>query len=127
LDTLSAALNALKTSEERGDTKATLRPASKQIKEVLLILQREGYVGDFEFVDDGKSGEFSVTLAGKINGIGVIKPRFSVKVVDWEKWEERYLPARDIGFIVASTSKGIITHKQAKLDGIGGKLLCFVY
>lgn len=127
MDTLAIALNALKTCEERGDAKARIKPASKQIKQVLLILQKEKYVGDFEFEDDGKSGAFSVSLLGKINDLGVIKPRFSVKTGEWEKFEERYLPARDVGFIVASTSSGIMTHEQAKQKGLGGRLLCYVY
>ena len=127
MDTLASALNAIKTSEERGETRARIRPASRLVKQVLLILQAEKYVGDFEFVDDGKSGEFSVSLVGKVNDLRVIKPRFSVKLGEWEKFEERFLPARDVGIIISSTPKGILTHKQAKKKGLGGRLLCYVY
>ena len=126
-DTLATALNSLKSSEQRGHSKARVKPASKELKQVFLILQQEKYVGDFEFVDDGKSGEFSVSLLGRINGAGVIKPRFSVKAGEWEKWEERFLPGREMGIIVTSTSQGVMTHKQAREKGIGGKLLCYVY
>lgn len=121
------ALNSLKSAEMRGHSKAVAKPASKEIKQVLLILQKEKFVGDFEFVDDGKSGSFNVTLSGKINDAGVIKPRFSVKVGEWEKFEERYLPARGLGLIIASTPQGVMTHQQAKKKGIGGRLLCYIY
>jgi len=127
LDTLAMALNSLKSAEMRGHSKAEIKPASKEIKEVLLILQKQKFVGDFEFVDDGKSGSFAVTLAGKINNAGVVKPRFSVKVDEWEKFEERYLPARELGMIIASTPQGIMTHQDAKKKGIGGRLLCYIY
>lgn len=127
MDTLSNALNSIKMSEMRGRRESRLRPASKIIKQVLLLLQREGYVGDFEFVDDGKSGEFIVKLVGKINDCGVVKPRFPVRKADWENYEERYLPGRGIGLLIATTPQGVMTHAEAKDKGIGGRLLCFVY
>jgi small subunit ribosomal protein S8 len=114
-------------AELRGRDTVTVRPASKVLKQVLLLLQRQGYVGDFEFIDDGKSGEFTVKLVGKINDCGVVKPRFSVKKTDWEKFEQRYLPARDIGLLVVSTSAGIMTHSEAKEKGLGGRMMSFVY
>ncbi len=127
MDTLASALNSIKMAELRGRDTVTVRPASKVLKQVLLLLQRQGYVGDFEFIDDGKSGEFTVKLVGKINDCGVVKPRFSVKKTDWEKFEQRYLPARDIGLLVVSTSAGIMTHSEAKEKGLGGRMMSFVY
>ncbi len=127
MDTLASALNSIKMAELRGRDGVVVRPASKVLKQVLLLLQNQGYVGDFEFVDDGKSGEFSVKLVGKINDCGVVKPRFAVKKSEWEKFEQRYLPARGVGLLVATTSQGIMTHGQAKEKGLGGRMLCFVY
>ena len=127
MDTLASALNTIKMGELRGRDSVTVRPASKVLKQVLSLLQRQGYVGDFEFVDDGKSGEFTVKLVGKINDCGVVKPRFSVRKSEWEKYEQRYLPARGIGLIVSTTSQGIMTHDEAKEKGLGGRLLCFVF
>ncbi len=127
MDTLANALNSIKMAEFRGRNAVTLRPASKIIRSVLLLLQREGFVGDFEFVDDGKSGEFTIKLVGRINDCGAVKPRFAVKKNDWEKYEERYLPGRGIGFLVVSTPAGIMTHNEAKEKNTGGRMLCFVY
>ncbi len=67
------------------------------------------------------------TLAGQINDCGVIKPRYSVKTDDLEKFEARYLPAQDFGVLILTTTKGVLTHTQAKNGGVGGKLLAFVY
>ncbi|MBI5229153.1 30S ribosomal protein S8 [Candidatus Micrarchaeota archaeon] len=127
MDTVGDALNAIKVSEMKGKPQARIAPASKIIREVLAILQREGYVGEFEFIDDGKSGSFVVNLVGKINQCGVVKPRFSVKAGDWEKHEQRFLPAKGVGLLVVSTPKGIMTHQQAKEQALGGRLLAFVY
>jgi small subunit ribosomal protein S8 len=127
MDTLANAINSIKVAETKGKPDARIRPASKVIKEVLLLLQREGYVGEFEVEDDGKSGVINLKLAGKIMSCGVIKPRYPVKKEDWKKFEERYLPSRDAGLLVATTPQGIMTHKEAKEKGVGGRLLCYVY
>ena len=127
MDTLANAINAIKVAESKGKAQAAIKPASKIIREVLLLLQKEGYVGEFEVIDDGKSGEIALKLAGRIMNCGVIKPRFPVGKGDWEKFEERYLPARDVGLLIVSTPQGMLTQKQAKEKGIGGRLLCYVY
>ncbi len=127
MDTLANALNCLKVAETKGRTQAKIRPASKTIREVLLLLQAQGYIGEFKFVDDGKSGEFIVTLAGKINNAGAVKPRFAVSKKTWEKFETRFLPAKGVGILVVSTPQGIMSHSQAQEKNMGGRLLCFVY
>ena len=49
------------------------------------------------------------------------------KLDEFEKWEKRYLPAREFGLLILSTSKGVIEHKKAKQTKTGGKLLAYVY
>ncbi len=127
MDTLANALNCLKVAEIKGKTQAKLKPASRVIREVLLLLQKKGYVGEFKFVDDGKSGEFVVTLAGKINDAGAVKPRFAVSKKTWEKFETRFLPAKGVGILVVSTPQGIMSHTEAQEKNLGGRLLCFVF
>jgi small subunit ribosomal protein S8 len=45
----------------------------------------------------------------------------------FEEWEKKFLPSRDVGIMVVSTSKGIIAHKDAQEKNIGGRLLAFIY
>ncbi|MFA6330107.1 MAG: 30S ribosomal protein S8 [Candidatus Micrarchaeia archaeon] len=125
-DNLANALNAVKVSEGKGKHEIVV-PASKLIREVLAILQREGYIGDFEFREDGKNGTIRVGLVGKVNNCGIVSPRFAAKQDEWEKWEQRYLPARNVGMLIISTSKGLLTNVQAREQGVGGRLLAFVY
>ncbi len=66
-------------------------------------------------------GKFKVQLLGKINDVGAIKPRFSVKASELMKWEEKYLPARNVGILILSTSKGVLSHLEAKQMNIGGR------
>ncbi len=125
-DLISDMLSAIKTNERFGKKTAAVK-ASKTEKDILLILQKNGYVGSFELIEDGKGGKFEIQLVGKVNDCGSVRPRFAVKAGDMEKWERRFLPASGVGFILVSTSKGILTHIEARQQKIGGKLLAYVY
>jgi small subunit ribosomal protein S8 len=126
-DPLANALSTIKNAERRGKGKCIIQPSSKIIGGVLNLLKDRGYVGSYEFVDDGKAGVFQVNLIGNINNCGVIKPRYPIKTNDLERWESRYLPARDFGLLILTTTEGIISHSDARKKGIGGKLLAYVY
>lgn len=127
IDTLSNGLTTLMNNEFRNKTSCVISPASKMLGRVLRVLQLNGYVGEFEFVEDGRSGKFRVQLLGRINKCGAVKPRYSVKADGFENWEKTFLPAREMGILVVSTSSGVVSHKEAKQKSVGGKLLAFVY
>jgi small subunit ribosomal protein S8 len=126
-DPLANALSTIKNAERKGKGKCIIQPSSKVIGGVLNLLKDRGYVGSYEYVDDGKAGIFQVDLIGSINNCGVIKPRYPIKRNDLDRWESRYLPARDFGLLILTTTEGIISHTDARKKGIGGKLLAYVY
>ncbi|MFY9606176.1 MAG: 30S ribosomal protein S8 [Thermoplasmata archaeon] len=126
-DTLNDAMAVIKNAEKVGKGECTVRPSSKLVGRVLRVMQESGYIRQFELVEDGRSRMFKVALSGQINDCGVIRPRYSVKVADLEKYEARYLPAQDFGVLILTTTKGVVTHMEAKKGGVGGKLLAFVY
>ena len=125
-DTLANALNTMKNAEKVGKLECIIK-TSKVIGAVLKIMQDKGYIKDFESINDGKGGKYRVDLKGKIIDTGVIKPRFSVKLDEYEKYEKRYLPAKSFGLLIISTPKGIMNHNNAREQHLGGKLLCYVY
>jgi len=125
-DTLADALAAIKNAEKVGK-KECVTKASKIIKSILKILQDNDYIGSFEFIDDGRAGKFKIELKGKVINCNVIKPRVSARVDEFEKYEKRFLPAREIGLLIVSTPKGIVDHKKAKELHTGGKLLAYCY
>ena len=127
MDTLTNGLITIINNEMRNKRECIISPASKLLGRVLRIMQLNGYIGEFEFIDDGRLGKFKVQLLGRINKCGAIKPRFPVKVDGFEGWEKTYLPSRDVGLMVVSTSKGVIAHKDAEEKNVGGRLLAFVY
>lgn len=124
LDPLANALSTVKNAENIGKLECVVK-ASKLIGSVLKVMQDQGYISGFELIDDEKS--FKVQLHGKINKCGVVKPRFSVLKTEFEKWEKRFLPARDFGALILTTSEGVISHYEAKEKGVGGKLLAYVW
>lgn len=126
-DPLADALSVIKNAENVGKTSCVIRPASKMIGNVLNVMNKAGYIGSFEFVEDGKAGVFEVQLSGSINVCGAIKPRYSIGLEDFEKWEKRYLPAKNIGVLVLTTSKGVLSHNEAREQNVGGKLLAYIY
>jgi small subunit ribosomal protein S8 len=125
-DLLADVFSVIKNTEAIG-RKSCMTPASKVIKGVLKSMQKHGYIGEFEYIDDGKGGKFKIKLLGRINNANVIKPRFSVPVSEFIRWEKRYLPADNIGILILTTSRGIMDQRDAKEKGTGGKLLGFVY
>jgi len=125
-DTLADAFSAIKNAERVGKNTCVV-PASALVKNVLALMQKHGFIGDYEFVDDGKSGFFRVALVGKVNDCGVVKPRFSVRKNEFPKWEKRFLPADGFGYLIISTSKGIMDNDEAKKALTGGALVGYVY
>ena len=85
------------------------------------------YIGEFAEIPDGKGNYLKVSLLGRINKCGAIKPRYAVKKDEYEKFEKRYLPAKDFGILIVSTQNGIMTHFSAKEKSLGGRLLGYIY
>ncbi len=125
-DPLADMMSTIKNAEKIGKNTCTVR-SSNLIKAILEIMQKHDYIGAFEFIDDGRGGKFHIELKGKIVDCNAIKPRFSLSAKEFEEWEKRYLPARDFGLLVLSTSKGVMEHNSAKEMKMGGKLIAYVY
>ena len=120
-------MSSIRNAEKVGKQECTIIPSSKLVGRVLKVMVDNNYIKEFEFVEDNKAGKYTVRLNGHINECGVVRPRYSIKAADMEKFESRYLPAQDFGVLILTTTKGIMSHVQAKELGIGGKLLAFVY
>ena len=126
-DPLVDAMTGLKNAEEKGKMHCDVKPSSKLVGRVLNVMQANGYIKQFEYVENGKGGIFNVTLNGSINRCGAIRPRYAVHKDGFEKFESRYLPAKDFGIMIVTTTKGVMSHLEAKKDGVGGKLLAYVF
>lgn len=67
---------------------------------IAILTVISGYIGEFEIVDDHRSGKIVVQLNGRLNKTGVISPRFNIQVTQIENWVNLLLPSRGFGYII---------------------------
>jgi len=125
--TLSDALQNILNAEKDGKRQVKIRPNSKVIQKFLGVMQKHGYLGEYEIVDDHRSGKIIADLNGRINRCGVISPRYDIQAFEIEKWVNMLLPSRQFGYMVLSTSLGIMDHEEARKLHVGGKILGFFF
>ena len=86
------------------------------------IVEWAGFIEEFEEIDDHRSGKIVIQLNGRINKCGVISPRFNVQLTQIENWVNIILPARSFGYIILTTSAGIMDHEEARRKHVAGKV-----
>ncbi|PIY60247.1 30S ribosomal protein S8 [Candidatus Woesearchaeota archaeon CG_4_10_14_0_8_um_filter_47_5] len=126
-DPLANALNVVWNAEKIGKSTCTIKPISKIITSVFEIMKGNGYLKSLTTVEDGRGNFYTIALAGTVNQCGVIKPRHAVQKGNFEKFEQRYLPAKGMGILIVSTPQGMMTHYEAKEKSIGGRLIAYCY
>ncbi|MFC1723516.1 30S ribosomal protein S8 [Nanoarchaeota archaeon] len=126
-DPLSNALSKILNSERVSKKQVIIKPTSKIIKQVLDIMNEEGYIGKYEEVVDGKGNYLKLELLGKVNKCCAIKPRFAVSLDGYEKYEKRFLLAKNFGVLIVTTNKGLMTQQKAREKKLGGKLVAYCY
>merc|ERR1712241_249645 len=127
ISVLADALKTLSNAEKRNKRQVLLRPCSKVIVKFLTVMMKHGYINEFEIVDDHRSGKIVVELNGRLNKCGVISPRFDIVLNKIDNWTNNLLPSRQFGYVVLTTSDGIIDHEEAKKKHTGGKILGFFF
>ena len=123
-DVVADALNMMKNTKKTGKEITKVNRTSKLLIEILKIMKQKGAVKKYKI--DLKNKFIEISLGDFIE-CKAIKPRFTVKKDQIEKYKRRYLPARDIGTIIISTNKGLITHEEALEEGMGGSLIAYFY
>lgn len=121
-DTVADALNQIMNAKRAGKDIVETKKFSKVLLSVLAIAKLKGYIKNYK-VD---KGTLKIEIAN-INGCKAIKPRYNVSVEQIEKYRIRYLPAKNIGMLIISTSQGLMTHQTAQEKKLGGSLIAYMF
>ncbi|MBD3354651.1 30S ribosomal protein S8 [Candidatus Woesearchaeota archaeon] len=124
---LANALSKIMNAERLGRSSCTVKPVSKVIMQTLKIMQDNKFIGEIKETEKRKGGAVRIELLGKINKCGVIRPPYSSKKDGFERFEQKYLPAKGFGILIVSTPYGIMTQENALKKESGGVLLAYCY
>ena len=123
-DIVADALNMMKNAKKARKEGVVISRISNLLIEVLKIMKQEGAVKKYKINSKEKSIEITF---GQFADCNAIKPRFTVDVSQIEKYRRRYLPSRNMGTVIISTNKGLLTHTEATKEKIGGCLVSYFY
>ena len=126
-DSLSTIFNTINVARRMGKKSCVVSPSSKLLINLLEIVKKNGYIDNYEIINDVRGGFIKIDINEHLNTCKAIRPRMPIKAGDIVKYEKRYLPALGFGLIFLSTNKGVITNEEAKRLMIGGNLLAYVY
>ena len=124
-DMLTRIRNALTAKHETVEM-----PGSNMKRAIADILLKEGYVKDVKYVDDNLSGKIVITLKyseGNKSVISGLKRVSKPGLRHYSGAEKMPKVLGGLGTAIVSTSKGIMTDKQAKAANVGGEVLCFIW
>jgi small subunit ribosomal protein S8 len=128
-DPISDMLTRIRNANAAGHEEVRV-PASRLKTEIARILKEEGYIAEYRVEPDGKQGVLSIRLR-----YGPKKQRILLGLRRVSKPGRRIYVRRDqiprvqggLGIAILSTSKGVMTDKQARAAGVGGEVICFVW
>ena len=128
-DGLNQIMNA-KRIEKRG---LVIKRYSKVLVNLLEMMKVAGHV-DYEVTpldslghQTGRGGGVVKVKILKLNECRAVKPRYYVGVADIDKYLRRFLPSRNFGTLVISTNKGLMSHKDAVKENLGGSVVAYYY
>merc|ERR1719402_195660 len=123
MTSLSDHLRVITNAAKRSRKAVLLTPCSKKIVSFLTVMLEKGYIESFKEIKDRKGGRVLVRLAGKLKKAKGISPCHSVRVSEMEGFKERNTPSKGIGYLVLTTTAGVIEHKEAIRRNVGGKVM----
>jgi len=123
-DIVADALNGIKNAKRAKKEIVKIKRISNLLIEILKIMKEKGAIKKYKINSKEKFAEITI---GDLSECKSIKPRFSVNKIQVEKYRRRYLPARNMGTMIISTNKGLMTHEEALEEEIGGCLIAYFY
>ena len=123
-DIVADALNMIRNAKKAGKENIEIKIISNLLIEILKIMKQEKAIKKYKI--DVQKKSINLTI-GEHSDCRAIKPRFSCDKDQIEKYRRRYLPSRNMGTLIISTNKGLMTHKEAQEEGTGGCVVAYFY
>ncbi len=120
-DIVADALNQIMNAKKARKKELVVKRHSNFLINVLELMKK------LNFLDYRKEGKELRIEIKNINECRAIKPRFNVSAEEIDKYVRRFLPAKNFGYIILSTSKGLMTGEEAIEKNIGGSLIAYIY
>nr|ABK22278.1 unknown [Picea sitchensis]ABK22561.1 unknown [Picea sitchensis]ABK23973.1 unknown [Picea sitchensis]ABK24678.1 unknown [Picea sitchensis] len=124
---LNEALRKMVNAEKRGFTKVQLQPMSLLMVNYLNVMKSRGYIKDFEVFEPHRVGRITVELEGRIKDCKALSYRQDIRAKDIESYKSRILPTRQWGYVVITTTNGVLDHEEAQRQNVGGRVLGYFY
>lgn len=124
---LSNMCKAINNASRAGKRQLLLGVSTSETRSFLLQMLKHGYISGFSYIDDKRSGKNIIDLNGRLNKCGAISPNYTVKLAEVESFRMKLLPARQLGHVLFSTSKGVLDHRECLTENVGGQILGFFY
>lgn len=123
-DIVADALNMMRNAKKAGKKVVKVKVISNLLIEILKIMKQQGAIKKYKINAKDKTIQIAV---GDLIDCKAIKPRFSCDKSQIEFYRRRYLPSRNLGTLILSTNKGLMTHEEANEEQIGGCLIAYFY
>ncbi|MDO4496287.1 MAG: 30S ribosomal protein S8 [Bacteroidales bacterium] len=106
-------------------------PASNLKKEITKILFEKGYIMNYKFIEEGPQGSIKIALKyDPVNKVNAIKSLTRVSTPGLRKYvgyKDMPRVLNGLGIAILSTSRGVMTDKEASVQKVGGEVLCYIY
>ncbi len=122
-DIISDGLNQIMNAKRVEKRELVIRRYSKVLLNLFEIMKNSGYI-DYEVNEEELSVKVKII---RLNECRAIKPRYYVSVGKIDKYLRRFLPSRNMGSLIVSTNNGLLGHKEALKENVGGSLIAYFY
>jgi len=120
-DIIADTLNQIMNAKKARKTEVVVHKHSKLLRNILDIARDSGYL---DYSVDGTDLKIEIK---DLNEIRAVKPRYTVAVDKINGYVRRFLPARNFGFVIVSTNKGLMKHEEAEEQNLGGCLIAYMF
>ena len=122
-DIVADGFNEIMNAKRIGKRELTIKRYSKVLLGLFEMMKKNGHI-DYSVDEGAKTVTVSII---KLNECRAVKPRYYAGVADIDKYLRRYLPSRNFGNLVMSTNKGLLNHKEAVANNLGGSVIAYFY